>query len=153
MRFDERCLQFEYHLYHACLILEPHAFLKAKFTTDNCFSMYLLNFVAGSEKQMSTDLMKSVKAPPQSLVPSPDISTIQLTASSLSASVKAKNMSSKQLCDWLKTKKIPEKYIKMFEDSDIDGELLAMFGETELEEMGIGESHIRKIILVQFSRI
>ena len=35
----------------------------------------------------------------------------------------------------------------------IDRELLAMLGGTELEEMGIGESHIRKIIMVQSSDI
>ena len=67
---------------------------------------------------------------------------------------KAMNMSHKELCNWLREKKIAGKYLHLFEeDETIDGEELSIYTEKELEQMGISESRIRIKILLQFRRI
>ena len=80
-------------------------------------------------------------------------SPVIVASSAMGPSRKARSMTSVDLCNWLKMKKIPEKHVKLFEDNEIDGEVLTTFSENDLEEMGIGESYIRKKILVQFSHI
>ena len=64
------------------------------------------------------------------------------------------NLSHKQLCDWLKEKKIAGKYLHLFEeDGTIDGGKLSTYTEEDLEELGIAKSHIRKKILHHFRQI
>ena len=69
-------------------------------------------------------------------------------------SQKAMQMSHKELCDWLREKKIADKYLHLFEgDEMIDGEEFSYYSEKELEEMGVSESRIRIRILRQFRKI
>ena len=68
-------------------------------------------------------------------------------------SQEAINMTHEQLCDWLRGKKVPEKYVKLFEDDSIDGGELATYDDDDLEELGISEKRIRKKILHHFRQI
>jgi len=66
----------------------------------------------------------------------------------------AMNMTHKELCDWLREKKIAVKYLHLFEeDETIDGGELATYTDQDLEELGILESRVRKKILYQFRQI
>ena len=62
-------------------------------------------------------------------------------------------MTTEQLCKWLRTKKIAEKYIKCFEDEDIDGAVLAAFKDEHLISLGISVEHVRIKILTQFKKL
>jgi len=69
-------------------------------------------------------------------------------------SQEAMNMTHKELCNWLREKKIAGKYLQLFEeDESIDGGELATYDEKDLEELGIAESRIRKKILHHFRQI
>ena len=69
-------------------------------------------------------------------------------------SQEAMNMTHKELCDWLKEKKIAGKYLHLFEeDETIDGGEFSMYEDKDLEEMGISESRVRKKILYHFRQI
>ena len=65
---------------------------------------------------------------------------------------KATNMTASELCQWLREKRIPDKYVKRFEQDEIDGSELAVYEEEHLEEF-IPEPRIRIKILVQFRKI
>jgi len=65
----------------------------------------------------------------------------------------SKKMTCKELCDWLRAKKIADKYIKLFDEDEIDGKELATYNDQDLQELGISESRIRKKILVNFKDI
>ena len=82
----------------------------------------------------------------QKLAPS-----INPTPASVPAVVEpSKKMTCKELCDWLRAKKIADKYIELFEEDDIDGKELAEYNDEDLKELGILEPRIRKKILVNF---
>ena len=62
-------------------------------------------------------------------------------------------MTTEELCQWLRTKKIAEKYIKCFENEDIDGTVLASFKDEHLISLGISEDYVRIKILKQFKKL
>ena len=66
---------------------------------------------------------------------------------------KAMNMSTEELCQWLKVKNIPDKYIEYFEREEVDGSQLAAYNEEHLEDIGVSESRIRIKIMTQFRKI
>ena len=68
-------------------------------------------------------------------------------------SEKAKNMTSEDICQWLKEKHIAAEYIECFRKDDIDGSVLAEYDDDDLKGMGISEPHIRKKIRIQFRKI
>lgn len=63
------------------------------------------------------------------------------------------NMTTVELCQWLKEKKISDKYIEYFEAEEIDGYELAQYTDEDLSQLGISERRIRIKILAQFRRI
>ena len=75
---------------------------------------------------------------------------IDQTTSASSTVEPSKKMTCEELCDWLKAKKIAEKYIKLFEEDDVDGKELAEYNDQDLIDLGISEPRIRKKILVNF---
>ena len=85
------------------------------------------------------------------LAPNPAPSSDSLTI--VQPSDKAINMTTEELCQWLKNKKITPEYIKFFEGNDIDGSVLATFDDQDLKDLGISEPYIRKKIRTQFRRI
>ena len=77
-------------------------------------------------------------------------------ASSISQStpsVRGMDMNTEELCQWLRKKKIAEKYIKCFEDEDIDGAVLAAYKDEHLISLGISEEHVRIKIITQFKKL
>ena len=77
-----------------------------------------------------------------------------LTSTSSSPSDKAKNMTTVELCQWLRNElNLSDNDIKCFEKEDIDGSLLAEFDVNDLEEIGIQKSFIRKKIITKFRNI
>ena len=64
---------------------------------------------------------------------------------------KAMNMTTAELCQWLKELKIPVKYIEYFEKEEIDGSQLAEYKEEHLDF--ISEPRIRIKILAKFRKI
>lgn len=68
-------------------------------------------------------------------------------------SAKAMNMTTEELCQWLKERKIDDKYIECFREDNVDGSELATYDDNDLEELGISEPRIRKKIMVQFRKI
>lgn len=62
-------------------------------------------------------------------------------------------MTAVELCQWLKEKKISDKYIEYFEAEEIDGSELALYTNNDLRDLGISEPRIRKKILAQFRKI
>ena len=85
----------------------------------------------------------------QKLVPSIDSKPVS-TASVSSVVEPSKKMTCKELCDWLRARKIADKYIKLFEDEGVDGKELAEYDDDDLKDFGITEQRIRKRILVNF---
>ena len=94
----------------------------------------------------------------------PDPATSSLATASVAApsvvpslvalpSAKATDMSTEELCQWLKDKKVADKYIAYFREGDVDGEVLATYDDNDLKGLGITEPHIRKKIMVQFRKI
>lgn len=67
--------------------------------------------------------------------------------------VRATDMTTEQLCQWLRTRKVKEKYIECFEREDIDGSVLADYKEEHLEGIGISEAHVRVKIIAQFKKL
>jgi len=65
----------------------------------------------------------------------------------------AENMTTKELCGWLKTIRVSDEYIKLFEENDINGGTLATLNYEDLKDVGISEQFIRKKIIVQFRQI
>ena len=65
----------------------------------------------------------------------------------------AKNMTTDQLCEWLKSIDIDDEYIQCFKKAHIKGRTLVFFTENELEEIGVSLSYVRKQILVEFRNI
>lgn len=59
-------------------------------------------------------------------------------------------MTTKELCQWLKDLAIPDSDVECFEKKRIDGSILAIFDEEDLEDMGIKTRYIRKIIIKKF---
>jgi len=88
-------------------------------------------------------------------------SPIQAPVTSLAASLwlstkpsgQAENMTTKELCEWLKTIQISDEYIKLFEKNNINGGTLAALNDDDLEDMGISKRFIRKNIMVRFRQI
>lgn len=66
---------------------------------------------------------------------------------------RAMNMTTAELCQWLKDKKISKEYIKYFEEEEIDGSELAAYNDEDLKDMGISEPRVRIKILTQFRKI
>ena len=67
---------------------------------------------------------------------------------------KAREMTSQELCQWLKDElKISDTDIECFEREEIDGSLLANFDHEELEELGIKKSFVRIKIITKFRDI
>lgn len=64
---------------------------------------------------------------------------------------KAMNMTTAELCQWLKELKIPDKYIERFEQEEIDGSELADYKEEHLDF--ISEPRMRIKILTKFRKI
>lgn len=94
----------------------------------------------------SSPVLSSVSTP---VAPITSISPL-LTAQ---PSEKAMDMTTAELCEWLKEIKIPDKYIEYFKEMEIDGLELAAYTDEILEKMGISEPHIRIRILVKFQKI
>ena len=72
---------------------------------------------------------------------------------SLEPSRHAENLTTEELCEWLKTIKLSDDYIKLFEKNDINGGVLATFEDEDLQEMGISQGFIRKKIMGQFRQL
>ena len=72
---------------------------------------------------------------------------------SLEPSSHAENLTTEELCEWLKTIKLSDDYIKLFEKNDINGGVLATFEDEDLQEMGISQGFIRKKIMGQFRQL
>ena len=87
--------------------------------------------------------------------PSPAPVSTPATSVLLSAkpSGKAENMTTKELCEWLKTINVSDDYIKLFEENDINGGILTTFADEDLKDMGISKGFIRKKIMVQLRQI
>lgn len=68
-------------------------------------------------------------------------------------SARAMKMTSEELCQWLKEKRIAARYIEYFRENDIDGSVLGACTDDDLKEMGISEPFIRKKIIIQFGNI
>ena len=89
----------------------------------------------------------------------PSLATEFVGASSVSPSLvatpsaKAADMSTEELCQWLKDKKVADNYIACFREADVDGEVLEVYDDNDLKEMGITEPHIRKKIMIQFRKL
>ena len=66
---------------------------------------------------------------------------------------RAINMTTAELCQWLKNKNISQEYIEYFKRDDIDGSELAAYKDEDLKDMGISEPHVRMKILTQFRKI
>ena len=105
------------------------------------------------------DLKKAVM---ETLVPGPapsSAASLSVMASSVAPSLvavpsdKAMKMTVEELCQWLKEKKIAEKYIECFREEEIDGSELAAYNDDDLKDLGISEPRIRKKIMVQFRNI
>jgi len=62
-------------------------------------------------------------------------------------------MSTEELCQWLRKKKIVEKYIECFEKAEVDGLQLAAYEDEHLKDLGISEPLVRIKILSQFRKI
>ena len=100
-------------------------------------------FVVMQQLEENPELKKAML---QKLAPS-----IIPTPASVPAVVEpSKKMTCKELCDWLRAKKIADKFIELFENEDIDGKELAEYNDKDLQDLGILESRIRKKILVNF---
>ena len=85
---------------------------------------------------------------------SASITTPSISPSLLAApSEKAMNMTTEELCKWLKDTKINVKYINCFREDGVDGSELATYDDNDLEDLGISEQRIRKKIMVQFRKI
>ena len=65
----------------------------------------------------------------------------------------AENMTTNELCEWLKAIHVCDEYIKLFEENDINGGTLATLNDEDLEDMGISKRFIRKNIMVRFRQI
>ena len=79
------------------------------------------------------------------------INSTTVSMASVSSVVEpSKKMTCQELCDWLRAKKIADKYIELFEKDEIDGKELAEYNDEDLQHLGISESRIRKKILVNF---
>lgn len=66
---------------------------------------------------------------------------------------KAADMSTEEVCQWLKERKIADNYIELFRENDVDGSVLADYTDEDLKELGIPKQHIRKKIISQFKKI
>ena len=90
-----------------------------------------------------------------SVVPVPAVAPPNTLTSTLpQPSDKAKNMTTGELCQWMRNElKISDDDINCFEREDIDGSLLAGFDVNDLQEMGIQKSFIRKKIITKFRNI
>ena len=101
----------------------------------------------------------------ETLAPKPSTSSASSSLASMSVmapsfspslivpSAKAMEMSSEELCKWLKQKTIDDDYIERFRKEEVDGSELATYTDDDLKELGISESRIRKKIMVQFRKI
>ena len=67
-------------------------------------------------------------------------------------SEKAMAMTTEEVVEWLGTIKL-SKYAKIFQDEDVDGELLATYNVKNLEEIGVNSGADGKKILLRFRRI
>ena len=89
----------------------------------------------------------------------PSLATESVGASSVlpslvaTPSAKATDMSTEELCQWLKDKKVADNYIACFREVDVDGEVLEAYDDNDLKELGITEPHIRKKIMIQFRKL
>ena len=92
-------------------------------------------------------------------VPTPNSASLSIAAPSISPSsigapsAKAMDMSTEELCQWLKDIMIDVKYIECFRGEQIDGSELAAYDDSDLKDLGISEQRIRKKIMVQFRKI
>ena len=91
----------------------------------------------------------------ETLAPVPTASVApSISPSSVGApSAKAMEMSTEELCQWLKDIKVDAKYIEYFREEKVDGSELAAYDDTDLQELGISEQRIRKKIMIQFRKI
>lgn len=64
---------------------------------------------------------------------------------------KAMNMTTTELCQWLKKLKIPDEYIEHFEQEEIDGLQLAEYKEEDLDFIPVRRIRIK--IVTQFKKI
>ena len=66
---------------------------------------------------------------------------------------KAMNMTTVELCQWLRDRNISQEYIEYFKREKIDGSELAAYKDEDLKDMGISEPRVRIRILTQFRKI
>ena len=92
-------------------------------------------------------------AVPSPAVPVPVSTPVTSVLLSAKPSGKAENMTTKELCEWLKTVNVSDDYIKLFEENDINGGILTTFTDEDLKDMGISKGFIRKKIMVQLRQI
>ena len=59
-------------------------------------------------------------------------------------------MTTEELCQWLRTKKVVKNVLK---NEDIDGAVLAVYKDEDLISLGISEKHVRIKILTQFKKL
>lgn len=82
------------------------------------------------------------------------IITPSISPSSVGApSPKAMEMTTEELCQWLKDIRVDVKYIESFREENVDGSELATYDDSDLQDLGISEQRIRKKIMVQFRKI
>ena len=63
------------------------------------------------------------------------------------------NMTTEELCTWLKEKHIEDEYVKLFEEERVDGSELAAYSDEDLKDLGVSISRIRKKILIKFRKV
>ena len=106
------------------------------------YYMYIVLRKLEADQELREAVMKSLVSKPR--IP---------TSLAKQPSDKAMNMTTEELCQWLKVKLIPAEYIECFERLGIDGSDLADYNEEDLKKLGVSESHIRKRIMNQFRKI
>ena len=123
----------------------------------NIIVLYVYTYVVIQRIKEIKDDPDLKKVVLETLAPDPapsSASPSSVAPSSLGApSDKAMKMTSEELCQWLKEKKIADKYIECFREDDVDGSELATYNDDDLEHLGISEPRIRKKIMVKFRAI
>ena len=117
------------------------------------------NFTVIERIKHDPELKKAVM---ETLAPdpvTPSLATASVAAPSVVPSLvatpsdKAMNMSTEELCQWLKDRNVADNYIACFREDNVDGSELAAYDDNDLKELGITEPRIRKKIMIQFRKI
>ena len=121
----------------------------------NCYNFIVIEKIQKLDPELKKAVMETL---------APDPATLSLATASVAAptvvpslvalpSAKAMDMSTEELCQWLKDKNVADDYIACFKKEDVDGSELATYDDNDLKGLGISDQRIRKKIMVQFRKI